>query len=134
MRPPMSRMSPTSLEVDTLQSSMAPRGEACPFIARRWSLESDEQRIDFLVSRFLGVSVVFLDLARELLCVALGRLPVVVGELSPLRFCRAAELLPLALELIGIHGELPYSDGRLGDGPRNTCPTNERTNRTMKTK
>ena len=59
---------------------------------------------DLFVSLVLGPAVAFLQLARELLLVAVKTIEIVIGELAPLVLQRAFQLLPLALDDVLVNG------------------------------
>ena len=59
-----------------------------------------------LLHLILGVAVARLDLAFQLLTVAVDLGNVVVGELAPLLLDLAGHLLPIAFDAIPVHGVL----------------------------
>ena len=59
--------------------------------------------LDLLLGFVLRDAVGLLDLARELITLAGNHVEVIVGELAPLRFNLAFELLPVAFHDIPIH-------------------------------
>src|SRR5262245_51336580 len=59
--------------------------------------------VNFLHRAIAGVTVAFLNLARELLNVAVDLVQVIVGELPPLSPGCAFPLMPLALQHVFIH-------------------------------
>src|SRR4029453_9226026 len=62
-----------------------------------------EPVVDVLLHLVLGIAVAGLDLALELLAVAVDLGDVVVGELAPLFLHLAGDLLPIAFDAIPIH-------------------------------
>src|SRR5262245_36336313 len=62
--------------------------------------------VNFLFGVFFSVAVTLLELAHERVLFAADQLPVVVGELGPLRFHLRGKLRPLAFDLIPVHRSL----------------------------
>ena len=62
--------------------------------------------IDILLHHVLGMTVALLDLAFEVLALAVYRGKVVVSELAPLFLDLADELLPVTFDTILIHETL----------------------------
>src|SRR6478736_1508065 len=59
-----------------------------------------------LPARFvLRAAILLLDLAHQLVALAADRVELVVGELAPLLLHLPAELLPIALDAIPVHGD-----------------------------
>jgi hypothetical protein len=59
-----------------------------------------EPIVDVLLHLVLGIAVAGLDLALELLAVAVDLREVIVGELAPLCFHLAGDLLPIACDAV----------------------------------
>src|ERR1035437_7588877 len=73
---------------------------------RERSFEALVPIIDILLHHVLGMTVALLDLAFELLALAVYRGKVVVSELAPLFLDLADELLPVTFDTIPIHETL----------------------------
>src|SRR4026208_784441 len=74
------------------------------------ALHAAEPIVDVLLHLVLRVTVARLDLAFELLAVAVDLREVVVGELAPLCLHLAGDLLPIAGDAVPVHGWLLNSD------------------------
>ena len=103
--------------------------------------------IDILLHHVLGMTVALLDIAFELLALAIYRCKVVVSELGPFFLDLADELLPVTFDTIPIHETLllvgllvvaggTVSSGRteLIDQRRFRPPSSESTTRTINTR
>src|SRR5262245_33174307 len=94
-----------SAKTNPLQRSRKP-----PTVSRRRDREDDlhrlltrEKRINFLLCALLGVAVPLLHKADQFFGIAIDLIELVVSELAPLRFHTALQLMPFALENLGIH-------------------------------
>src|SRR5579871_6423340 len=57
-----------------------------------------------LTIRFIsGDAIALLDLANELIALALDLRPIAVGQLTPFLFCLPGELLPVTFDTIPVH-------------------------------
>jgi hypothetical protein len=73
------------------------------FELTRCSIQAARPFIDVALGLIALFAVDLLELAYELFALALDKIPVVVGELSPPLLCLTFELLPLASYAIPIH-------------------------------
>ena len=79
--------------------------------------------VDFLLYLVLGIPVARLDLALELLAVAVDLRDVVVGELAPLLLNFAGDLFPIAFDAVPIHWMAPQLELKLRLKPYNGTPS-----------
>src|SRR5205085_12015544 len=87
-------------------------GPPWPSIAPEVSQALDEL-VRLLLGLLLRVAVALLEQADELVFLAGNPVPVVVGELGPLRLELALEFLPSAFEHVPIHRTCPLECGVL---------------------
>src|SRR4051812_16028185 len=66
-----------------------------------------EPAVDLGLRLVLGVTVVLLEAAFELVTLAVDDVQVIVGELAPLFLGLASELFPVSFDTIPIHGSIP---------------------------
>src|SRR3954467_9024152 len=71
--------------------------------------------VDILAHLVLGDAVPLLDLAFELVALAANEIQIVVGQLSPLFFDLAFDLLPISFHAIPIHSQDLLSSGLVPD-------------------
>src|SRR5438552_692107 len=74
------------------------RGERLPLL-------SAAPIVDILAHLVLGDAVPLLDLAFELIALAANEIEIVIGQLAPLFFDLAFDLLPISFHAIPIHGQ-----------------------------
>src|SRR5262245_57782966 len=110
-------MSTMSKMVPSMTASKAwadQRGDRDPrqrvTVAGKWKRPSDRAGTAELVNRplrlGLGDAVALLQCADKLLATAVDDVKIVVGEFAPLFAHTTFKLLPVALELIPVHGDL----------------------------
>src|SRR5207253_3544930 len=106
----------------TLRMESRPPGGAIPPVAARADRPGSRRQrprevVQFLLCPLLHVAVPLLEFAGELVAAAGDRREVVVRELAPLLLHLPLDLVPVALDLIPVHGqppeEQPASRGRV---------------------
>ena len=74
------------------------------FSAFTLRLQSNREFVEFLLRLFLFVAISFLDAADQLISLSSDHGQLVVGQLAPLLLDLAGQLLPIAFDLIPVHG------------------------------